>query len=188
MKYTYITALAVAVSLFASCGNTEEKNREEVKMTKEVLQSQIDSMEARLHAKPEMDLSTANATVTMYADYAKNFPDDPKTPDYLFKAGEISSSMHNGKQAINFFNTVYTKYPNYDKASYSLFLQGFIYESQLNDTAKARQIYEEVLRKYPNDKLADDAKASIDNMGKTPEELIREFEKQNKEGNKKPAS
>ena len=96
--------------------------------------------------------------------------------------------MRQSTQAINYFNTVYTKYPNFDKAPYCLFLQGFIYESQLNDTAKARQVYQQVIEKYPNERIAEDAKASIDNMGKTPEELIREFEKKNQEGNKKPAS
>jgi TolA-binding protein len=175
--------------LFAACGNGNENATEEVKMTKEVMEAQIDSMEAKLHAKPEIDYATANATVSLYADFAKNFPDDPKTPDYLFKAGEISSSLQNGKQAVNFFNTVYTKYPNYDKAPYCLFLQGFVYESQLNDTAKAKELYRQVIEKYPNDKLAEDAKASIDNMGKPLEELIREFEKKNpEESPKKPAS
>ena len=183
MKYTFITAFGIAVFTLASCGSSEEKGHEEVKMTRETMQSQIDSMEARLHARPEMEYATANATVSLYADFARNFPDDPKTPEYLFKAGEISSSMQQGKQAIDYFSTVYNKYPGYDKSAYALFLQGFIYESQLNDTAKARTVYEEVIRKYPEHKLAEDAKASIDNLGKSPEELIKEFEKKNPGGN-----
>lgn len=178
--------LYAGMLVLAACGNG---NQEETgKMTKEKMQAQIDSMEAKLYAKPEMEMASANATIVLYAEFAKNFPDDPKTPDYLFKAGEISSSMRQGKQAIDYFNTVYTKYPTYSKLPYALFLQGYIYESQLNDTAKARAVYEEVIRKYPNERIAEDAKASIDNMGKTPEELIREFEKKNQEAEKKPAS
>ena len=61
-----------------------------------------------------------------------------------------------------------------------MFLQGFIYETQLNDTSKARVIYEQVIQKYPNTQFAIDSKASIDNLGKTPEQLIKEFEAKNK--------
>jgi outer membrane protein assembly factor BamD (BamD/ComL family) len=186
MRSLLLAGSFAALLMMASCGNGEKT--EDGKMTKEKMEANIDTMEAKLHAKPEMDLSTASATVALYADYANNFPDDPKTADYLFKAGEISSSMRQGKQAIGFFNTVYTKYPKYEKAPYSLFLQGFIYESQLNDTTKAKEIYKQVIEKYPNERIAEDAKASIDNMGKSPEELIREFEKKNQEGEKKPAS
>jgi outer membrane protein assembly factor BamD (BamD/ComL family) len=182
-----IALISFSALLLFACGNKEEKT-EETKMTKEKFEAQIDSVEARLHAKPEMEMGTANTAVVLYADYAKSFPDDPKTPDYLFKAGEISSSMKQSTQAIEYFNRVYINFPKYDKAPYCLFLQGFIYESQLNDTAKARKIYTEVIEKYPNEHIAEDAKASIDNMGKTPEELIKEFEKKNQEENKKTAS
>ena len=50
----------------------------------------------------------------------------------------------------------------------------------LNDDAKAKIIYEEVIAKYPNLSYANDAKAAINNLGKTDEELIKEFEKKNK--------
>ena len=53
-------------------------------------------------------------------------------------------------------------------------------ETQLNDTSKARVIYEQVIQKYPNTQFAIDSKASIDNLGKTPEQLIKEFEAKNK--------
>jgi isocitrate lyase len=60
-----------------------------------------------------------------------------------------------------------------------LFLQGFISENGLKDTAAARKFYENFLKQYPNHKLASDVKISLNNMGKTPDELIREFEKKN---------
>lgn len=181
-----IALVCLSSLIFFACGS--EQKAEDVKMTKEKYQTQIDSVEAKLHSKAEMELATAGTAVALYADYAKNFPDDSKTPEYLFKAGEISSSMRQSTQAIEFFNQAYTKYPNFDKAPYALFLQGFIYESQLGDTAKARKIYMQVIEKYPNERIAEDAKASIDNLGKTPEELIKEFEKKNQQENKKPAS
>jgi inosine/xanthosine triphosphate pyrophosphatase family protein len=39
-------------------------------------------------------------------------------------------------------------------------------------------IYELFLQKYPDNDFADDARISIENLGKTPEELIKQFEEQ----------
>ena len=68
------------------------------------------------------------------------------------------------------------EYPNYEKASTCLFLQGFVYETQENDNAKAQNIYQEFISKYPNHSLIEDAKFSLNNLDKTDEEIIREFE------------
>lgn len=171
-----------------SCGdgnNEESKTAEQPKVTKESIAGDIATLEAKAESHTQLDYSTANSLIAAYADYAKNFPDDPQTPEYLFKAGRIATTMRQSKQAIDFYKTVYTKYPDFNKAPDALFLQGFVYESQLNDTAKAKAVYSEVIEKYPKTRLAEDARASIDNMGKSPEELIKEFEKKDKES--KPA-
>jgi len=51
----------------------------------------------------------------------------------------------------------------------------------LQNYDKATEIYEDFIAKYPESAFADDARISIDNMGKTPEELIQEFERRNQE-------
>ena len=56
-----------------------------------------------------------------------------------------------------------------------------MYENNLGDLNAAKSIYEQFLEKYPDDEFADDAAVSIKNLGKTPEELIKEFEEQAKE-------
>ncbi len=64
-----------------------------------------------------------------------------------------------------------------------MFLKGYVYENDLRDLETAKKIYEEFLVKYPDDEFADDAEISIKNLGKSPEELIKEFEEQQqKEG------
>ena len=82
--------------------------------------------------------------------------------------------------AIEFFKQAYNTYPDFKKASYCLFLQAFIYENQLHQLGEADQLYREVIKKFPNDKIAQDAQACINNLGKTDEELIKEFEAKNK--------
>ena len=57
--------------------------------------------------------------------------------------------------------------------------KGFIYETYLNDHAKAVSSYTKLIEKYPNHRLASDARASIDNLTMTEEELIEKFKKMN---------
>ena len=71
------------------------------------------------------------------------------------------------------------KYPNYKNYTASLYLQGFLLDNYLNDDAKAKVIYEEVIAKYPTTIYADNAKMAIRNLGKSDDELIKEFKKKN---------
>ncbi len=136
------------------------------------------------------DIKAAMGTVRAYEKFAKERTNDPKIPEYLFKAAEIQRSLKNYKKAIEDYETIQTNYPDYEKTPHSTFLLGFIYENDLKDTDKAKAMYEQFLEKYPEHELADDVKFSLDNLGITPEEIIKRFEEQNKAGdaNKKPAS
>lgn len=149
---------------------------------KSVYVKRIDSLENRLKGSQSIDNMAASDLIGAYSAYAENFPADSITPDYLFKAGEVASSIRQGERAITIFNTIYEQYPAYDKAHYCLFLQGFIYETQVNNLQKAKEFYNMVIEKYPNEPIAGDAKACIANLGKSDEELIKEFEEKNKNG------
>ena len=151
-------------------------------MTEAEYIQQIDSMEKILYAKPDAGFNREAAlkTVNIYANTVKEYPSTKLAADYLFKAGEISSSLNNSNEAIAFFKNAYDNYPDFKKASYCLFLQAFIYENQLHQLGEAEQLYREVIKKFPDEKIAQDAKACIDNLGKTDEELIKEFEAKNK--------
>lgn len=124
----------------------------------------------------KVDFSKAKDMIALYADFVKKYPDDEKTEDYLFKAGEVSMGTMQSNVAIKYFEQHYLKFPKAEKAPYSLFMQGFIYETQLQNTEKAKWYYEKFIRDFPTHKLAEDAKYSIANLGKSEEELIREFE------------
>jgi len=181
MMKSFNNIIVASLLLLAACG---PETKEEPVVTPELLKTEkvasLKTMESKLYGAEKFDESMAMAMVNQYADYVKNFPDDTVSADYLFKAGEISSSLRQGKQAIDFFQQVYDKYPTYRKAHYCLFLQAFVYETQLKDLGKAKEYYTKVIEKYPNEHIAGDAKASIDNLGKSDEELVREFEAKNK--------
>jgi outer membrane protein assembly factor BamD (BamD/ComL family) len=81
-----------------------------------------------------------------------------------------------------------TRFPDDPKAPEALFFLGFVYDNQINDDTKAGTYYNDFLKKYPKHVLAKDVEASIRNLGKTDEELIREFERMNGDSARKDSA
>ena len=142
------------------------------------LSEQIATLEKELYSDSSMapDAKKAKDAIALYTKYADNFPDDTTSASYLFKAGDLSSKINETQQAIDLFGKLIHKYPNHRTAPYALFLQGFIYENQVGDPLRAKPYYEAFLKTYPDHPIASDVSFSLENLGKTPEELIREFE------------
>jgi len=55
-------------------------------------------------------------------------------------------------------------------------LKAYIYENLLSNLGLAQKTYRDFLSLYPDHELSDDAEAALLNLGKSPEELVREFE------------
>ncbi len=126
-----------------------------------------------------IDKTKVSDLIVQYVDFADKYPDDPKTPDFLYSAANVSMNLMDSQKAIEIFDRLLVEYPNYNKASECLFMKAFIYDNNLQDFDKAKEFYMEFLEMYPDDEFADDAKASIDNLGKSLEEIIQEFEQKN---------
>lgn len=169
--------LIVAVVTIVAC-NTKDKSKD-----KSIYTAKIDSIERVLYstaATEPINVKNGELAVNAYANFAEAFPTDSMAPDYLFKAAEVASSIRLTQPAINYFDKLLKQYPNHKKAPIALFLKGFIYENDLHELGKANTIYNEVIKLYPKSKFAADAQACINNLGKSPEDLIKEFEEKNK--------
>lgn len=102
--------------------------------------------------------------------------------DVLLKAAGLAKTIGNPQKAIELYTKVAAGLPQHKKAPTALFMIGFVQENDLNDLEKAKATYEMFLQKYPNDPdFADDAQNALKMLGKSPEEIIREFEKQQQE-------
>jgi tetratricopeptide (TPR) repeat protein len=140
----------------------------------------IKTIEAKLKTTVTPDAYTYNTAITTYLKFANSFPNDSMAPKCLFDAANISMSLNQYQRAINLYDTINTKYPTFKKAADCVFIRGFIYDDKLKDTANARKMYQMVIDKYPNDSLAVQAKAAISILGKSYDEIIKEFEAKNK--------
>lgn len=175
-------------AIMMACNGTGEKAEEKNKLNeatsnKEAARSEIEALEGELMNKLRsgFDEELAKRVVDFYVTYANNNPKDEYTPEYLFKAGEVSIGLKEFDQAVGYFERVYKNYPEFNKRVESLYLIGFTYDEHMDKYGKAKEYYQKVIDNHPDHEFADDAKASIETLGMSDEELIKKFEEKNKE-------
>ncbi len=173
MKQFKWIGIGLMVLILVRCGN---QNRNEAP----TVAQKIDMLEQKLFGQDDFYNETdALSLMELYIRFADSLPGDEKSPDYLFKAADISMFQQSGENTIGIYDRIIEHYPTHPDAVMSLFLKAYVFDIRLNDTAYAHQFYKEFVQKYPDHEFADDAEMAIKNLGKTPEELIREFESLN---------
>lgn len=107
----------------------------------------------------------------------KSNPD--RCADVLLKAAGLAKTIQQPQKAIELYGKVANGMPQHKKAPTALFMIGFVQENDMGDLEKAKATYESFLQKYPNDAdFADDAQNALKQLGKSPAELVKEFEQQ----------
>ena len=109
--------------------------------------------------------------------FVAKYPNHPDVPNLLIEAAEIYATYFGDvPKAVQLLRIVDLRFRQ--KSAYApraLFYEAFLYENMLSDTATARERYEAFLRYYPDHELAQEARLSLQNLGKSPEQLLREI-------------
>ncbi len=160
--------LMFVVLIGGSCGNSS--NQDVVK---------IKAAEAKLRSAPanqRMDETIANEAIQSYTEYADKHKGDSASAGYLFLAADIMRGIGKSKECLPIYERILKEHPNYSKAATCLFLIGFTYDNDLKNLEKAKEVYQQFLIKYPSHELVKDVQFSLDHLGKSPEDIIKEFE------------
>ena len=169
MKKILIASILYISCFIVGCSSEKDDLYSEIKSIEKVLLSDIN----------KVNDSLAMVYAGKCENFADRYPDDAQSPELLFKAGEVLSGINRYHLSIRKFQDVYLRYPKYPKRAESIFLCAFIYETNLQNYDEAKFHYEMFLKEYPKHPLAKDAELSIQNLGKSPEELVSEFELKN---------
>ena len=185
MKYIKFFFISYTVVLVSSCGNNTETPvappaKSMITLHEELLKN-IKTQEVEMHKSLELNTAIAGTAIKAYYDFTSAFPQDSLTPDFIFKSAEIQTATQQYPQALVSYQTIENNYSNYKLYPESLFLEASLLDNYINDDAKAKVVYEKVIDKFPTSSFATDAKAAIGNLGKSDEELHKEFMKKNKE-------
>jgi tetratricopeptide (TPR) repeat protein len=120
--------------------------------------------------------STFIETCETYANIIRS-TDADKATNLTLKAAGVAKSIENFNKATQLYESIASLIPAHAKSPTALFMMAFVYENDLQNMAKAKETYELFLKKFPEDKdYADDAIMALKNLGKSPEDLIKEFE------------
>ena len=185
---SYVTGLFLAASvLFAACGNeggsaaTETKTPETPEERRAALIGEIEAQESKVFSGKVDQLNPADASelLTLYKGFALANSNDSLTPEYLFKAGSVARGLGDYAEAVALYERLNKNYRAYERRQESFFILGLLHEQFLNQQGKARSYYEQVIKLDPTTRLAGDARASIENLELSPEELIEKFKEKN---------
>lgn len=144
------------------------------------------SIDSTIMKKLDMDLSLATKAIKSFADYAFYCESDSLSPVYLIKGAQIAISINNANQAKVLLDRCISNYPKFRNKPAAIFLLAQLYDEQhlLNNEEEAKKLYEQLIFEYPRSEWAANAKGAIKLMGKTDEEIIKEFNEKNKKGTK----
>ncbi|MDZ4667205.1 MAG: tetratricopeptide repeat protein [bacterium] len=151
-------AIFLSLTILAACQSPKEKSLMAIK--------DLEGNDSAFSNELMMQLKTA------YVDFALTYPDDEQTPEFMFKAAQRSIVLQQDNEAVDLLLQITSKYPKSNYVEDATFLMAYTYENNLQDLVRAKAAYEEFLKKFPNGELAQDAKISLDNLGKTPEEIL----------------
>ena len=163
-RILFVLFLATAMM---SCNN-QEKERTNI----------LDLEKNMVDGNGVLNAASADKLIEAYLNYAKKYPKDEISPDFLFKAVDISFAYNalNPQKTINIINVLIENYPDFEMSPMAMYIKGFVYENQMGDYENALETYNQFLEKYPDNPMAADVQSTINNLGIPLEELIKTFE------------
>lgn len=144
------------------------------------LEKRIEAMSKAIYDEKtfQIDFQTANDYILSTEAFALLNPSNEQTPGMLFKAGEIARSVRNYPKALETYDWLINKYPKHEKAGQALFLKAFTLDNDLKQYSDAKKCYEQFIKSYPENDFADDAQILLDNIGKSENEIIEQFQEE----------
>ncbi len=186
MRIHIVFCLFFTLSLACNSGKPEQSNGPTASSgddKKELLEQEIKALETELRSQSatKLDKEKALELILKSERFISSFPKDPVVPDLLFRTADLARGIADYGLAIKHWGTVYNDYPRYEKAPDAHFLIGFTFENYLNDKKQAKQYYQQFLKKYPGHHLASQVEHLLQVIDKSPEELVKEFQKKNEQ-------
>ncbi len=160
--------LLLSCLLVFSCKNEDPSSK---------LIVEIAALETEIGEDPGNAQSKIPSLLAKYEDFAALAQVDEKMKvDYLLRAGEMASLINQHTKSLGYYEKILAEYPDHPKAATAMFMKGYTLDDKLNKLDDAKAVYEAFLQKYPENDFADDTVFLLENLGKSEEEIIKQFE------------
>ncbi|MBX2926887.1 MAG: tetratricopeptide repeat protein [Saprospiraceae bacterium] len=174
-----LQAIALAFPDTEAAKNAAERTHQETAGLRERIDQLRTNMfnPKNLVADPAIIKSYINSSMA----YALLLPKDPESTAVLNQAAENAYYTQQYDRALYLYEWFQTAYPDDPKAPQAMFMRAFIYDNDLEQYETAGRLYQEFIQKHPDDDFADDAEVLLENLGKSPEEMMQSLEERAKE-------
>ena len=125
----------------------------------------VEPSEAYRQAMNDYNSGSFDLALAGFQNYLAQFPDTTQADRAQYWAGECLYSKKDYKNAIEAFSKVIKNYPKSEKIPGSKLKIGYSYLN-LNNTAKAKEWLQWVIREYPGSREADLAREKLHKIGK----------------------
>ncbi|MCH2232898.1 MAG: tetratricopeptide repeat protein [Crocinitomicaceae bacterium] len=164
----------------SACGESEdienEENSGEETVDYDQFMQELVDIENKINANvANPDKELLKEAITKYQDLAGFFPEDPKAPEYLFKASDLALSTGQPEKSVKILTRIMDEYPEYEKMEDVMFNKASHLDFELRDTTAAKELYADFIEKYPESELVDDAESRIENISLSLDELVEKF-------------
>ena len=163
-KKRILVFLMAGVVLFSAC-----------QMKKEKLSTQIAETEKQMYETYSEE--TMFQLVALYQDYAKAFPKDSLSAEYLYRAADLNMKLRKGNEALDVLDMIISKFPDSQRVADAYYLKGCVYEDVLYDIENAKRAYYDFVGKFPRHALAADAALLITYLekGMSADDIVSSF-------------
>jgi tetratricopeptide (TPR) repeat protein len=129
-----------------------------------------------------LDANVALKGVVAFNNYANLCHNDSLGAIYILKAGQICQVINDYDRAKTMFEKCINDFPKFNNRGAAMFLLAQLYDGNTpyKNENEAKIIYQKIIKEYPKSSFAEDAKSAIKYLGKSDEEMVKEFLNKNK--------
>ena len=111
-----------------------------------------------------------------YCEFFEKNPNDSTAPLWIYHAIELNIMMKNTEKTIALCDKLTEQYPNSRWTPRGMYLVGsFIYEKEVEDLDKAREMYDRIIAEYPDSDIIESVEASKEYLGWTPDQIMKDI-------------
>lgn len=117
------------------------------------------------------DMASYPVAEAKLSQFLTQYPGDPRADVALQALARVLMNQQKSKEAIDRYEMLIKRFPQSRYCAQAQFMVGYIYD-QMGDEDQAKTAYQKVIDAYSTSDLVDDARISIENMGKAPEQWL----------------
>lgn len=136
-------------------------------------------MDSVLLNATKFEESTAIRANNLFVKCALMCNNDSISPLYLMKAAQLSQSLNKINLSEKYLKKIIEEYPKSKMIPATKFLLAQYYAdvNLLNQPDKAKDLFNEIIKDYPNTIWSENAAAAMKWVGKSDEEILKELKK-----------